>query len=671
MKRPVAALALRVALHLPLAMLSTVPLPILAQRVSGPDATQTLRRCVVADKENAHASECLTNDELQRYLDELPTTLRSQPAVRRVEIQLLSGIYDWAAPLRVDSQTTDGGRIELSFAGDPQGGTVLRGSRSRPLQSLPQAAPPSDAYRFDHFVAAPHLQVSLPGWRRAWLFGVAPAADAEVFLAGQRLPRTRWPQSGFGSIMQVSSEQQRLRLAVAAQDARPLAGQHHLRVGGYFMHDWAHEIFEVDHVGLAGEITLRRQLPGYGARPGARVWLDNLDVPNAAGPSWCSQPDLGRILIHGVNAAHVEVATITTAFVLDGAQRVALRDLTLQEFLGDAVRGEHTQQLTLERLVVRNVGGSGISLHGTDLRIADSQLDGIGATGIAVQGGDRRSLAASRIDVVGNLILRTGRHIRTYAPAIAITGVGIRVLGNTLQDGPHAAIVYHGNDHLIQNNRIERFVTEADDAGAIYTGADWSERGTVIDGNVIMKVGRTGLRFGANAIYFDDQASGQTVTRNVLIDVDRGIIVGGGSDNLVEDNTIDATSHALLVDARGWSADAAERQRLLRPFFEKLRAVDGQSSTYLARYPRFALLNTSTAGRPDGIAFTGNRIASHSRLEVHQAARAGTRLERNSTFRVDASVRAQLIDQAIQQWQSRRQQSSLPGDPASVGGALR
>lgn len=32
-------------------------------------------------------------------------------------------------------------------------------------------------------------------------------------------------------------------------------------------------------------------------------------------------------------------------------------------------------------------------------------------------------------------------------------------------NGPHAAIVFHGNDHIIRNNTITKFVTDSDDAG--------------------------------------------------------------------------------------------------------------------------------------------------------------------------------------------------------------
>ena len=42
------------------------------------------------------------------------------------------------------------------------------------------------------------------------------------------------------------------------------------------------------------------------------------------------------------------------------------------------------------------------------------------------------------------------------------------------------AIVFGGNEHLIEFNEIHDVCHESNDAGAIYGGRDWTMRGTVI-----------------------------------------------------------------------------------------------------------------------------------------------------------------------------------------------
>ena len=78
---------------------------------------------------------------------------------------------------------------------------------------------------------------------------------------------------------------------------------------------------------------------------------------------------------------------------------------------------------------------------------------------------------------------------------------------------------------------------QTDDVGAIYTGRDWTGQGSMVVENTIYDVHGNG-RHGASAIYLDDQASGITVTGNTIYDVDRGVLIGGGRDNRVVDNSI-------------------------------------------------------------------------------------------------------------------------------------
>lgn len=74
----------------------------------------------------------------------------------------------------------------------------------------------------------------------------------------------------------------------------------------------------------------------------------------------------------------------------------------------------------------------------------------------------------------------------TYRPAVYVDGVGNYVGFNDISGGPHAGIVFYGNEHVIEYNYLSRVALETADVGAIYTARDWTAQGTVIRFNVVI-----------------------------------------------------------------------------------------------------------------------------------------------------------------------------------------
>ena len=66
--------------------------------------------------------------------------------------------------------------------------------------------------------------------------------------------------------------------------------------------------------------------------------------------------------------------------------------------------------------------------------------------------------------------------------AIAVSGVGNRIIRNLIHHGPHLAISAGGNDHVVEGNEVHNVVAESDDAGAYYVGRGWTQRGNVLLG---------------------------------------------------------------------------------------------------------------------------------------------------------------------------------------------
>src|SRR6187397_499744 len=88
---------------------------------------------------------------------------------------------------------------------------------------------------------------------------------------------------------------------------------------------------------------------------------------------------------------------------------------------------------------------------------------------------------------------RQGRWSKCYVPAVLMNGVGLRASHNLIHDHPHCAILYTGNEHLIEFDDIHHIALETGDVGAIYTGRDYSFRGNRVRHNYIHETGGIGM----------------------------------------------------------------------------------------------------------------------------------------------------------------------------------
>jgi len=172
---------------------------------------------------------------------------------------------------------------------------------------------------------------------------------------------------------------------------------------------------------------------------------------------------------------------------------------------------------------------------------------------------------------------------------------------NEICFSPHNAILYNGNDHLIEYNDIHDVVLYSMDAGAIYSGRDWAAHGTVIRYNLIKNVGTDDLQ--PDGIYWDDGLSGQTAYGNIIINVKKfGILAGGGRDNVIRNNIIIGDSqYSLIYDARayyGYFEDAWFRNCVKIPdggLWKSLRAVPYKKGIWAEKYPTLAGLTEDAA----------------------------------------------------------------------------
>ncbi|MFL9829028.1 right-handed parallel beta-helix repeat-containing protein, partial [Rhodoplanes sp. SY1] len=232
-----------------------------------------------------------------------------------------------------------------------------------------------------------------------------------------------------------------------------------------------------------------------------------------------------------------------------------------------------------------------------------------GDEAVWVVGGSRSDLAPAEHRIEHNVMTRFGRRTRGGHGAIYLDGVGNRVEANVIRDGPAQAIHFQGNDHVISRNDISGVVSECGDCGAIYTGMDWTARGTCLEGNVVHDVTPASGR-PVVAIYIDDAASGVTARRNVIRGFRRGILVGGGRDNTITDNTIvGADVFGILLDARGVTWAARHVADPASPIRRNLATVPIDKEPWRSRYPHLVDILSDEPGLPKYNRISGNAFA--------------------------------------------------------------
>ena len=185
-----------------------------------------------------------------------------------------------------------------------------------------------------------------------------------------------------------------------------------------------------------------------------------------------------------------------------------------------------------------------------------------------------------------------------------------------MHDAPHTAIFFRGNEHIIELNEIHSVCYESNDAGAIYNGRDFTQRGTVIRHNYIHDVYGFRAR-GCVGVYLDDMLSGTRIEGNVFYRTYRAAFIGGGRDNAIVNNIFVECPKAIHVDARalGWAAPALEGMR------QRLEQMPYRQPPWSERYPELLTLYDDEPGVPKGNVIERNIIVGEDWEDIAAQAR--------------------------------------------------
>ena len=584
-----------------------------------------------------------------------------------VAIVLRGGRYERSTPLELSAEDagTEAAPIEYRAA---EGETVIL-SGGRLLSGFAAVRDPAVLARLDESARGHVVQCDLRALGIADL-GQVTSNRLELYFQDKPMTLSRWPNEGFAQIVDlVGGEPTEIftikgdkigKFTYEGDRPQRWTQESDAWLHGYWFWDWAEQRQKIASIDLDKHIlAVEPPYHSYGYRKGQWFYAFNLLSEIDAPGEWYLDRTSGILYFWPpapIDQGQAMVSLAPGLLRMKDASYVTVRGWILDGTRDTAVVIEGGTHDQIVGCTLRNLGESALSISGgTRHGVVGCELYQLGGGGLSLGGGDRATLTPAEHVAENNHIHDYSRWNRVYQPAIALHGVGLRAAHNLIHDAPHMAIGFSGNDHVIEFNEIHHVCLESNDAGAIYTGRDWTMRGTVVRYNYLHDL--LGFREkGCAGVYLDDMFCGTTVFGNVFVNVVRPLLIGGGRDNVVENNIFVDCKPTLHLDGRAlnWAAECANTTMI-----ERLKAVPYQGALWSQRYPQLAHILDDEPAAPKGNVVVRNVVVGGQWDAVEGVARPFVTLQDNL---VDEDPH--FVDRAAGNYQLRDDSpvySKLPG----------
>lgn len=449
------------------------------------------------------------------------------------------------------------------------------------------------------------------------------APPIELFCNGKRMPLARYPNKGWLKVADVPQNGDSLFHKGLDREKRydgvPV-GRHYGRIAyresrpqnwfrpqegyvhGYWTWDWSDSFQKIAGLDTAKkEITLLPPHHRYGYTKNQRFYflniIEELDRPG----EWVFHKQEEKIYFWppaNPDSARVYVSTLETPFMrLTGSyNRIIGLEFCFSRGQGIVIEsGSHNE---IAGCTFHHLGSEAVSINGgTHNGIRSCDIYNMSLGGIVLKGGKREILKAGHNYAINNHIHHYSQWVRTWQLAINLYGVGNRIAHNLIHHAPHEAIYVRGNDHMLEFNEIHHVCQETGDAGAIHTGRDYTWRGNTYRYNYIHHLKGPGLH-GVTALYLDDFSSGYTLYGNICYRCGRGTLIGGGRDNMVQNNIYIECHPSIILDARGLSWAGYYFDGSYNVLWERMDQMHATKPPFSKRYPELINLRQDEPAIP-------------------------------------------------------------------------
>jgi len=554
-----------------------------------------------------------------------------------VIVEVQGGVYELPQPLELTAE--DSGTPDAPITYRARTGETVRLLGGKRITNWRKVTDPFVLSRLDESVREKVWQADLKALGITD-FGSPAGGGLELFFNDEPMTLARYPNEGFMRIVDVVEYDGHQihgikgskvgRFYYEGDRPKRWIGEKDVWLHGYWFWDWSdqrHRLKSIDPEKRILEVEPPYHYYGY--RKGQWFYAYNILAELDSPGEWYLDRETGTLYFYppsDIQKGEAIVSVLSTLLTMKDVSHVRWEGFVMEGVRGTVVTISGGNDVRIVGCVIRNSGGYAVRVDGgTNHAVISCDIYGMGEGGISLSGGDRKTLTPANHLAENNHIHHYARWHRMYRPAIALNGVGNKARHNFIHDAPHQAIAFSGNDHLIEFNRIERVCLESNDAGAIYSGRDWTWRGTVIRFNLFRDI--TGFQNkGCMGVYLDDMLCGTTVFGNIFVRVTRAAFIGGGRDNIVENNIFVDCEPAVHVDARamGWAS-----YHVGTTLTERLKAVPYQQPPWSERYPQLVNILDDEPAAPKGNIIRRNICIGGRWMNIEGKAKPYVRVEDN------------------------------------------
>jgi hypothetical protein len=433
----------------------------------------------------------------------------------------------------------------------------------------------------------------------------------ELFFKGERMTVARYPNTGWlriADVPQVGDTMYNKGLEREKRFKDVPAGRHYGRIAyggnrpsnwtsahditlhGYWTFDWSDSYQRVGSVDtVRKEFTLVPPHHPYGYTTNQRYYvlnvLEELDTPG----EWYLDRKRGLLYFWPPSLPTDGAAIVSLLdqplISVTHASWIHFDGLSFGFSRGKGIDIVESHDIAVDHCLFHSLGCEAVTIDGGARNdVSSSEIHHVGLGGILLKGGDRQTLVPGNHTAINNHIHHYSTWLRSGPYAVVMDGVGQRIANNLIHDSPFEGVHIKGNDHIIEYNEFHHLMQETGDAGAIHTGRDWTWRGNVIRYNYFHDLQGPGLH-GVMAVYLDDWSCGFTVFGNLFYRAGRATLIGGGRDNVVENNIYVECSPSVHMDARGLAWASYYFDPSHRELTRKMEEVHYDKPPYSTRYP--------------------------------------------------------------------------------------
>lgn len=388
---------------------------------------------------------------------------------------------------------------------------------------------------------------------------------------------------------------------------------------GYWYYDWADSLEHVDTIDTSNKVVTLT-VPGVNSwiATGRHFYFFNiLEELDSAGEYYIDRTN-GMLYFWPpstmTNGSCIVSTVSSNIVVLTGVSNVTFSGIRFEAAKLSLVNINGGQSNTVSNCSFRGGSADGVKIiFSSGTKVVSCVLSDLGELGVWIYGsGDRTNLVSGNNSITYNTISNISRLARANKPAIGLSHTyyqasenvcGCYIAHNLIHDIPHQAIGFEGNDHLIEYNEFYNICNETADAGVIYAGYNWTYRGNVIRYNYFhdchTKSPATDFT-GVNGVYGDQFMSGLFIYGNVFAAVDHGVLLGGGRDNIIQNNIfVDCTNTyarigtVLWIDQRGTAGYIDETTNLNSSLWQRYYDMPVTNALWVSRYPLLQTIPTN------------------------------------------------------------------------------